>query len=65
MTEVAAGAELRVTGSLTGDVSVSGLLVVDGEVKVTFKEGGRMVGSGKIGSVAVAEGGKSDTMKTR
>jgi autotransporter-associated beta strand protein len=67
MTEVAAGAELHVTGSLTGDVSVSGLLVVDGEVsgKVTVKEGGRLTGLGKLGSVMVAEGGKADPMKTR
>jgi cytoskeletal protein CcmA (bactofilin family) len=58
---------LHVTGSLTGDVSVSGLLVVDGEVsgKVTVKEGGRLTGLGKLGSVMVAEGGKADPMKTR
>ncbi|WP_352845464.1 lysozyme inhibitor LprI family protein [Mesorhizobium sp. M0199] len=67
VTEVASGAQLRVTGSLTGDVSVSGLLAVDGEVsgKVTVKEGGRLTGSGKVGSVTVAEGGKADPMKTR
>ncbi|MER8995329.1 lysozyme inhibitor LprI family protein [Mesorhizobium sp. M0678] len=67
ITEVASGAELRVTGLLTGDVSVSGLLVVDGEVsgKVTVKEGGRLTGSGKVGTVTVAEGGKADPMKTR
>ncbi|WP_352777293.1 lysozyme inhibitor LprI family protein [Mesorhizobium sp. M0571] len=67
MTEVAAGAELHVIGSLTGDVSVSGLLVVDGEVsgKVTVKEGGRLTGSGKVGSITVAEGGKADPMTTR
>ncbi|MER8884259.1 hypothetical protein [Mesorhizobium sp. M0816] len=67
MTEVAAGAELHVTGSLTGDVSVSGLLVVDGEVsgEVMVKEGGTLTGSGKVGTVTVAEGGKADPMKTR
>jgi hypothetical protein len=67
VTEVASGAELRVTGLLTGDVSVSGLLVVDGEVSgtVTVKEGGRLTGSGKVASVTVAEGGKADPMKTR
>ncbi|WP_376702587.1 lysozyme inhibitor LprI family protein [Mesorhizobium sp. ISC25] len=67
VTEVASGAQLRVTGSLTGDISVSGLLVVDGEVsgKVTVKEGGRLTGLGKLGSVMVAEGGKADPMKTR
>ncbi|WP_353826283.1 lysozyme inhibitor LprI family protein [Mesorhizobium sp.] len=67
VTEVASGAELRVTGVLTGDVSVSGLLVVDGEVsgKVTVKEGGRLTGSGTVGSLTVAEGGKADPMKTR
>ncbi|WP_352575388.1 lysozyme inhibitor LprI family protein [Mesorhizobium sp. M0019] len=67
MTEVASGAELRVTGLLTGDVSVSGLLVVDGEVsgKVMVKEGGTLTGSGKVGNVTVAEGGKADPMKTR
>lgn len=66
-TEVASGAQLRVTGSLTGDISVSGLLVVDGEVsgKVTVKEGGRLTGLGKLGSVTVADGGKADPMKTR
>lgn len=67
MTEVVAGAELHVTGSLTGDVSVSGLLVVDGEVsgEVMVKEGGTLTGSGKVGNVTVAEGGKADPMKTR
>ncbi|WP_353023504.1 lysozyme inhibitor LprI family protein [Mesorhizobium sp. M1403] len=67
VTEVASGAQLRVTGSLTGDISVSGLLVVDGEVsgKVTVKERGKLTGSGKAGSVTVAEGGKADPMKTR
>ncbi|MER9051499.1 autotransporter-associated beta strand repeat-containing protein [Mesorhizobium sp. M0923] len=67
VTEVASGAQLRVTGSLAGDISVSGLLVVDGEVsgKVTVKEGGRLTGLGKLGSVTLADGGKADPMKTR
>jgi hypothetical protein len=67
VTKVASGAELRVTGSLTGDVSVSGLLAVDGEVSgtVTVEKGGRLTGSGKVGSVTVAEGGKADPMETR
>lgn len=63
LTEVAAGAELHVSGSLTGDVSVSGLLVVDGEVSgnVTVKEGGTLTGSGTVGNVT-NEGGQAELM---
>lgn len=61
LTEVAASAELHVSGHLSGDVSVSGRLVVDGEIagKVMVEKGGVVLGKGKVGSVAVAEGGRA------
>lgn len=62
LTEVAAGAVLHVAGSLVGDVFVSGTLIVDGEIggKVTVQKGGMLTGKGKVGSLQVAEGGRSE-----
>lgn len=62
VTEVAAGAELHVAGSLTGDVAVAGVLVIEGEIhgRVMVKKGGRLTGSGKVRSLTVAEGGRAD-----
>lgn len=61
-TEVARGAELRVSGSLAGDVSVAGVLIVDGEVtgQVRVENGGVLRGSGTIDDVIVAPGGRSE-----
>lgn len=61
VTEIGTGAQLHVTGTLAGDVSVAGTLVVDGEVsgQVTVAAGGTLRGSGKTGRVTVAEGGTS------
>lgn len=66
VTEIAAGAELHLRGSLTSDISVSGLLVVEGEVfgEVTVEEGGRLAGSGTVGGVTVTEGGSADPINT-
>ncbi|MCB5362393.1 hypothetical protein H0484_01310 [Pusillimonas sp. CC-YST705] len=65
LTEVAAGAELHVTGELTGDVAVSGKLVVDGTVHgtVTVKEGGQLLGTGAVGVVNVLPGGSAARLK--
>lgn len=64
-TEVFAGSELKITGSLSGDVVVSGALFVDGEVSgtVTVKSGGALSGSGKVGQV-VSEPGGTNQLKT-
>lgn len=65
LTEVADGAELHVAGELTGDVAVSGKLVVDGRVygTVTVKEGGQLSGAGAVGVVNVLPGGNAARMK--
>ncbi len=67
ITVVAAGAELVVTGSLTGDVTVSGKLIVDGEVSGTIRveNGGAVTGSGKAGKVTVAQGGSAVKLRTK
>ncbi|WP_454005506.1 hypothetical protein [Alcaligenes sp. Marseille-Q7550] len=64
-TEVASGAELHVAGSLTGNVSVFGALVVDGQIDgtVTVQDGGRLSGQGKVGDVQVLSGGTAAEMK--
>ncbi|WP_448786207.1 hypothetical protein [Brucella intermedia] len=66
LTEIASGAELHVTGELTGDVSVDGRLVVDGQIygKVKVNEGGQVSGTGTVGSVIVRPGGSATRMKT-
>lgn len=62
LTEVAAGAELHVLGSLFSDVAVSGALIVDGTIfgKVTVENGGRVTGSGSVGEIVVVDGGSAD-----
>ncbi len=67
VTIVDAGAELVVSGSLTGDVIVSGKLIVDGEISGTVRveNGGAVTGSGKAGKVTVAQGGSAVKLKTR
>lgn len=62
LTEVGRGARLHLTGSLAGDVSVSGTLVVDGEVsgKVTVESGGLLAGAGNVDDVVIAAGGRSE-----
>lgn len=66
LTEVAAGAELRVTGTLTGDVSVFGKLTLDGKVQgtVTVNNGGTVIGGGELGAVKIQPGGYAAQMKT-
>lgn len=65
LTEVAGGAELHVTGSLTGDILVAGKLVVDGTIygTVTVKNGGQLAGRGEIGDVQILPGGRAADMK--
>lgn len=60
-TYVGKGARLHVTGSIAGDVSVSGTLIVDGQVlgQVTVESGGVLTGSGDVGSVVVQAGGRN------
>lgn len=66
LTEVASGAEMHVTGQLTGDVSVYGKLIVDGQVFGTVKvnDGGTLSGTGTVGAVNVQPGGTAARMKT-
>ncbi len=66
LTEVASGAEMHVTGQLTGDVSVYGTLIVDGHVFGTVKvnNGGTLSGTGAVGDVQVLSGGTAARMKT-
>lgn len=58
ITEVAAGAELRVTGSLMGDVIVHGSLVVDGTISgdIRVEDGGSLAGAGQVGGITMADG---------
>jgi len=65
LTEVAAGAELHVSGSLFSDVAVSGVLVVDGAIfgKVTVEKGGQLSGAGTVGELVIVDGGRSDPIK--
>ncbi len=62
VTIVGSGAELRVTGSLAGDVLVRGALHVEGDVagQVTIESGGVLTGSGKVGRLMVGAGGRSE-----
>lgn len=66
LTEVASGAKMHVTGQLTGDVSVYGKLIVDGQVFGTVKvnNGGTLSGTGTVGAVKVLPGGTAARMKT-
>ena len=66
LTEVASGAEMHVTGQLSGDVSVYGKLIVDGQVFGTVKvnNGGMLSGTGTVGAVKVLPGGTAARMKT-
>ena len=56
-TVVGPGAELHVEGSLTGDVTVSGTLVVEGQVSgtVTIEVGGQVIGDGTVGNVRTVD----------
>ncbi|WP_448955014.1 autotransporter-associated beta strand repeat-containing protein [Labrys neptuniae] len=66
-TEIGPGAELRISGYVVGDVAVSGVLVVDGEVggNVIVKNGARLSGSGKVGNLTLEEGGHAELAQTQ